>query len=360
MTVFHLLRHGEHGLLGRVLAGRMPGVGMTERGRAEIAAAAERFAREKIAAIYASPLQRTRESAEIVAMRLGLPITFRDDLLELDFGEWTGATFDSIRSHPAWQAWNTQRSLARIPGGESMREVQHRSVEALVQLTECHLGETVVVVCHGDVIRAMLLFALGMPLDFYNRIEVVQGSISSIQIEPDRIRVHVVDDVETASTHPRVVYGILQDLWHQFKLGGVRERDVGAKLREEFDDRLRQRQRLGVGFGIGPGHDNFLTLQAAFLLHAGHQVGHGLAGVVDITLHVDDGNTRMLGYVAEIFVALAPIAVADGDTMPIGRENFANLFGCITVGDLHFVRFQENSMAAQPCHACLEGVTRAR
>ena len=189
MTVFHLLRHGQHNLLGRALAGRMEGVGLTERGRAEIAAAAERFAREKIAAIYASPLQRTRESAEIVAERLGLPIAFRDDLLELDFGEWTGATFDSIRGHPGWHAWNTQRSLARIPGGESMREVQHRAVEALVQLTECHPSETVVVVCHGDVIRAMLVFALGMPLDFYNRIEMVQGSISSIQIEPERIRV---------------------------------------------------------------------------------------------------------------------------------------------------------------------------
>ena len=63
MGVFHLLRHGEHGLLGKVLAGRMPGVGMTERGRAEIASQAERLARETVAAIYASPLQRTRESA---------------------------------------------------------------------------------------------------------------------------------------------------------------------------------------------------------------------------------------------------------------------------------------------------------
>ena len=74
MGVFHLLRHGEHGLLGRVLAGRMPGVGMTDRGRAEIASQAERLAGDKIAVIYASPLQRTRESAEIVSARLGLPI----------------------------------------------------------------------------------------------------------------------------------------------------------------------------------------------------------------------------------------------------------------------------------------------
>jgi broad specificity phosphatase PhoE len=189
MGVFHLLRHGEHGLLGRVLAGRMPGVGMTERGRAEIASQAERLAGEKIAAIYASPLQRTRESAEIVAARLGLPIEFRDDLLELDFGEWTGATFDSIRADPRWQAWSTQRSLAAIPGGESMRAVQQRVVAALLELNERHLHESVVLVSHGDVIRAVLLFALGMPLDLYNRIEIGQGSISTISIGASGIRV---------------------------------------------------------------------------------------------------------------------------------------------------------------------------
>src|ERR1044071_6890488 len=182
MTVFHLLRHGQHNLLGGALAGRMEGVGLTERGRAEIAAAAESLAREKIAAIYASPLQRTRESAEIVAERLGLPITFRDDLLELDFGEWTGATFDAIRAHPGWQAWNTQRSLAAIPGGESMRAVQQRIAAAMLELNERHLHENIVLVSHGDVIRCALLFALGMPLDFYNRIEIGQGSISTIQI----------------------------------------------------------------------------------------------------------------------------------------------------------------------------------
>ena len=194
MGVFHFLRHGEHGLLGKVLAGRMPGVGMTERGRAEIASQAERLAREKIAAIYASPLQRTRETAEIVSARLSLSIEFRDDLLELDFGEWTGATFDAIRADPRWQAWSTQRSLAAIPGGESMRAVQQRIVAALIELNEQHLHESVVLVSHGDVIRAALLYALGMPLDFYNRIEIGQGSISTIQIHPGGIRVLAVSE----------------------------------------------------------------------------------------------------------------------------------------------------------------------
>ena len=194
MGVFHFLRHGEHGLLGKVLAGRMPGVGMTERGRAEIASQAERLAREKIAAIYASPLQRTRETAEIVSARLSLSIEFRDDLLELDFGEWTGATFDAIRADPRWQAWSTQRSLAAIPGGESMRAVQQRIVAAMIELDERHLHETIVLASHGDVIRAALLYALGMPLDFYSRIEIGQGSISTIQIHPGGIRVLAVSE----------------------------------------------------------------------------------------------------------------------------------------------------------------------
>src|SRR5437588_5615088 len=194
MTVFHLLRHGEHGLLGRVLAGRMPGVGLTERGRAEIAAVAERLAGTGVAALYASPLQRTRETAEIVAERLDLPVEFRDDVIELDYGEWTGATFDAIRADPRWQLWSSQRSLAAIPGGESMRAVQQRIVAAMIELNERHLHETIVLASHGEVIRCALLFALGMPLDFYNRIEIGQGSISTIQIHPGGIRVLAVSE----------------------------------------------------------------------------------------------------------------------------------------------------------------------
>jgi probable phosphoglycerate mutase len=193
MTVFHLLRPGER-VSGRVLAGRTPGIGLTERGRSEIAAVAERLAGQNIAAIYSSPLQRTRESAEIVAARLGLPIEFHDDLIELDFGDWTGSTFDQIRADPRWEAWRTQRSLASIPGGESMRQVQRRIVEALLGIGERHKQASVVAVSHGDVIRAALVFALGMPLDFYGRIEVAQGSLSTIRIDPDGVRVLAMND----------------------------------------------------------------------------------------------------------------------------------------------------------------------
>jgi len=194
VTVFHLLRHGEHVLRGRVLAGRTPGVCLSARGRAEIVAVADRLAEEPIAALYSSPLQRTRETAEILAARPDLPIEYRQDELELDFGEWTGLTFDAVRADERWQLWSTCRSIATAPGGESMRQVQERAVKALFEVRQAHRDGTVVVVSHGDVIRAALLFALGMPLDFYSRIEVGLASINTIQIDNLGIRVLAVNE----------------------------------------------------------------------------------------------------------------------------------------------------------------------
>src|SRR5436305_3415315 len=156
VTVFHLLRHGEHVLRGRVLAGRTPGVGLSARGRAEIVAVASRLAEEQIAALYSSPLQRARETAEILAERLDLPIEYREDVLELDFGEWTGLTFDAVRTDERWRLWSSCRSIACVPGGESMRQVQERAVKALFELRQAHCDGTAVRVSDGDLVRAGL------------------------------------------------------------------------------------------------------------------------------------------------------------------------------------------------------------
>ena len=193
MTVFHLLRHGEPTVFGRI-NGRLPGVGLSAKGRVEIAAVASRLAGEKIDAIYASPLQRTRETAEILSDRLALPVQYRDDVIELDFGEWTGLTADQIRKDERWQMWSNCRSIAAIPGGESWRQVQDRVVQALFDLRRLHPEDSVVVVSHGDVIRAGLLFALGMPLDFHSRLEIGLASLSTIRLDGSGIRVLAFND----------------------------------------------------------------------------------------------------------------------------------------------------------------------
>ena len=118
----------------------------------------------------------------------------RDDVIELDFGEWTGLTADEIRKDPRWQVWSNCRSIAVIPGGESWRQVQDRVVGALFDLRQVHPDGSVVIVSHGDVIRAALLFALGMPLDFYARLEVALASISTIRLDGSGIRVLTLNE----------------------------------------------------------------------------------------------------------------------------------------------------------------------
>jgi broad specificity phosphatase PhoE len=193
MTVFHLVRHGEPAIFGRI-NGRTAGIGLSERGRAEARLVADRLAGENPAALYASPLQRTRETAEILAARLGLPVVCRDELIELDFGEWTGLSFDQVRADPRWPPWQSCRSIAAIPGGESWRQVQERVVGALFDLRRAHPEGNIVVVSHGDVIRAALLFALGMPLDFYARLEIGIASLSTIRIDDLGLRVTTLNE----------------------------------------------------------------------------------------------------------------------------------------------------------------------
>ena|SRR5215469_13204340 len=194
MTIFYLLRHGEHNVQGRICAGRMPGVVLSERGRAEAEAAARRLTEADIAAIYASPMERTRETGEIVGRHLSLPVNIHEDLAELDFGEWTGLTFDEVRKDPRWPLWAQHRSLSCIPGGETMRAVQRRVVEAIMEMREAHPDGHVVVVSHGDVIRAALVFALGMPLDLYSRIEIATASLSTMRIDHNGIRVIAINE----------------------------------------------------------------------------------------------------------------------------------------------------------------------
>ena len=176
-TVF-LVRHGSHDRLGKVLCGRMDGVGLSEQGRREAVALAEHLRREQLTAIYASPLARTLETARPIAEAAGLEPMIEDDLLEIDFGEWTGRSFESLQDDPIWRLWNTRRAVARPPGGECASEVQARLQRWLDRARALHPGERIAAVTHSDVIKALAASVLGFSLDRHDRLEVSPGSIS--------------------------------------------------------------------------------------------------------------------------------------------------------------------------------------
>ncbi len=181
-TVF-LVRHAAHDRVDRVLCGRMPGVGLGEAGRRQAEALARRFARSGgVDAVWTSPLQRARETAEPVAARLGLSARASDALCEIDFGAWTGQAFDDLRDDPRWRRWNEARGGERPPGGESMAEAQARATGEVERARAEHPDGRVVLVSHGDVIKAVLAGVLGLSLDAHARFEIAPGSVSALAV----------------------------------------------------------------------------------------------------------------------------------------------------------------------------------
>jgi broad specificity phosphatase PhoE len=179
-ATFFLVRHAAHDNVGGFLAGRTPGIRLGVDGRAQAARLAQRLARESFEAIYASPLERAKETAAAISTASHVPVERAEALNEVDFGSWSGRTFDELDRDPAWRRWNEWRSLARTPAGETMLDVQKRGVGLLLRLRDARPDVAAVLVSHADVIRAAIGFVLGLPIDSLQRFEISPGSISTL------------------------------------------------------------------------------------------------------------------------------------------------------------------------------------
>jgi broad specificity phosphatase PhoE len=178
VTTFLLIRHAHWQGVGRILAGRTPGIGLSPEGAAEADRLAGALASLPVAAVYTSPLDRARETAEPIAGRLRLEPREAPGLLELDFGRWTGRAISEIEDDPDWHRFNRERATARIPGGETMSEAVARARAALAEIAGGWGDRLVVAVSHGDIIRGVLTEALGLPLDRMFQLQVEPASTS--------------------------------------------------------------------------------------------------------------------------------------------------------------------------------------
>ena len=181
-TTFHLVRHGEHDHVDRTLCGRMPNVVLNATGKDQARAAGRRLAAVQPLRILTSPLERTRGTADLIAEETGCPVEEAKALQEIDCGEWTGKAFDDLHKDPRWKDWNEARAVTRPPGGEMMIEVQARVVAYLEALRRAYESARLILVSHSDVIKAVILFHLGMSLDLFSRIEIAPGSVSTLVV----------------------------------------------------------------------------------------------------------------------------------------------------------------------------------
>jgi probable phosphomutase (TIGR03848 family) len=175
-----LIRHARCDETGRRLHGRAPGVRLNGDGERDARDLAARLAGEQLAAVYTSPVERARQTAGPIAGRHQLVPVQVDAFTEIDFGGWTGRTLEDLQSDEEWAAFNSLRSVTRAPAGELMLETQQRAVSALLNLRQRHQHQVFAIVSHADVLRAIIAYVLGMPLDHLLRLEIAPASVSVV------------------------------------------------------------------------------------------------------------------------------------------------------------------------------------
>ncbi|PDS32408.1 histidine phosphatase family protein [Rhizobium phaseoli] len=195
-ATFFLVRHAAHDNVGTFLAGRTAGISLGDAGRSQVQRLAQRLRREEINAIYTSPRERTRETAVGIASACDLSLPQTDDALdEVNFGNWSGKTFEVLNDDPLWRRWNISRSLTRTPGGETMLDVQTRIFGLMETLTSVGNDRRIALVSHADVIKSAVCHVLGLPIDAWPRFDIAPASVTTIVIGDWGAKVMTLNEV---------------------------------------------------------------------------------------------------------------------------------------------------------------------
>ncbi|MDX1620964.1 MAG: MSMEG_4193 family putative phosphomutase [Nitriliruptorales bacterium] len=198
MPTLLLVRHATTVATGKRLGGWTPGVHLDEAGQQQAERVADHLEGLPVAAVYASPLERTQETARPIARRHGLRVRTRKDIGEVDYGAWTDKPLGQLRRRKLWKVIQQTPSRFAFPDGESIRGAQLRAVDAIDGLLADHdEDEVVVAVSHADIIKAVLAFHLGMPLDTFQRLVISPASVSTIVL-----REHAPPVVAAISVRP--------------------------------------------------------------------------------------------------------------------------------------------------------------
>lgn len=182
MATIVLVRHATTAATGKRLGGRTPGAHLDAKGIEQAQATAARLAGLPIVAVHTSPMERTRETAAIVAAPHGLEPVVHDGLNEVDYGAWSDKTLKQLRTRKLWPTIQHTPSRVTFPGGESIRAAQARAVEAVEELAGAHAGTMLVVVSHADVIKAVVAHYLGTHLDQFQRIVIQPASATVLHL----------------------------------------------------------------------------------------------------------------------------------------------------------------------------------
>jgi broad specificity phosphatase PhoE len=189
-----LVRHATCAQMDDVLLGRSLDAPLDARGEAQARGLAGRLEALPEFTLESSPRRRARHTAGIIAAQRDLPIGIVPQMDEIDFGSWSGCSFAELARDPQWQRWNRYRAVTRTPAGDSIRDVQERTLTHFRELQEQCADGIVVIVTHAEVIRSIALLALGAPIDDYTRVEISPASLTALSMQGSELRLDSLNE----------------------------------------------------------------------------------------------------------------------------------------------------------------------
>ncbi|MBW6465948.1 MAG: histidine phosphatase family protein [Brevefilum sp.] len=184
MTTILLVRHGQNDMVGKKLAGRLPGVNLNEHGKAQARRLAAALASLPLKAVISSPLERAQQTAEPIARIHNLPVEINSGLQEIDYGTWQGKSIKQLRRTKSWKVVQEQPSTFRFPEGETFAAAQSRIADTLRTLSAAYAEKDwIVCVGHCDMIRLAVAFFLEMPLDAFQRLQIDPASVTVLRLQ---------------------------------------------------------------------------------------------------------------------------------------------------------------------------------
>jgi probable phosphomutase (TIGR03848 family) len=193
VTTFFLVRHGLTDHTGHRLSGWLPDIHLSEEGRLQAEEVSGRLKDVPFKAIYSSPIDRTLETARVIAKRHRLQVEVTAALGEVRYGKWTNRSFKALARTKMWTTLQRYPSAARFPEGETLRAVQTRAVDEMERLKIKHPKRTVCLVTHADVIKLVTAHYLGMHIDLFQRISIAPASVTVVVVSDEGPRVLAVN-----------------------------------------------------------------------------------------------------------------------------------------------------------------------
>ena len=189
MTVIYLVRHGKTDDSGNRITGYRTGIHLNEEGVQQASRTAEFLHHSPICAVYSSPLERTMETAAIIASKHNLAVHPIDSLKEIDFGDYQGKGEELAKDH-LWNLFQQEPGGVEFPHGESVKDAQQRFINGLHSILQSHKeSDEIVVVSHCEVLRLGLASALHIPLNDYSKLTIDTGSVSKLNWNDDQAEI---------------------------------------------------------------------------------------------------------------------------------------------------------------------------